>query len=287
MTGFGRASFTTPRGPVRVEIKSTNLKFLELSSRVPEELAPFSESIRKIIQRRVKRGKVFLSVAAPESLIVAGELKLNERLAAQYHRAFRRLGRALGIRETIGLGQIARMPDVFTRSVSPRDVTTLWRVMRAGLERALVLFERSRRREGGALAADMRKRAARIAAHLAVIRGRIPKVIELHRKKIAARLKLQPLEENSAGRVAAENAAFSKACDVTEEMVRLASHLAAFRTALGGDEEAGRKMDFILQEMIRETNTIGAKANDFAIAARVIQIKAELERIREQAQNVE
>lgn len=285
MTGFGRAEFQTPHGPVRIELKSTNLKFFELSSRLPEDLIPFADPIRKIIQRRVKRGKVLLTVTAPEVLVTPGKLRLDERLARQYFGAFVRLGKVLGTGEKPSLAVIARMPDVLTRSVTTGDVRAIWSKAKGAVEKAVVEFDRSRLTEGRALGRDMAQRAARIAKSLRRIELRAPKVVALHRKKLEKRN--GKAAEPETQRVQTELAAFAKSADITEETVRLRSHVRSFSQTLKGGGEVGRKIDFIAQEMIRETNTIGSKCNDYTISDEVIQIKAELEKIREQAQNVE
>lgn len=285
MTGFGRGEYKTPHGPVRIELKSTNLKFFELSSRIPDGLAPFAEKIRKVVQARVKRGKVFLAVAAPETLLVPGKLYVNEKLAREYHKAFLRLNRVLGVSEKVGVMQIARMPDVISRAVSASDIRDTWLKTEGALRRALDSFDQSRAKEGQALVRDLLKRAGQIRIRLGRIRSQVPKIVRAHRQKLEKRRK--DGAGDTAERIAAENASFAKASDITEEVVRMMSHLDAFKRTLREGGEAGRKIDFICQEMIRETNTIGSKSSDFHIADHVIHIKAELEKIREQAQNIE
>jgi len=286
MTGFGRAEFNTTHGPVRIELKAVNLKFFELNSRHPDDLIPFAESIRKIIQRRVKRGKVMLTIASPDHLVSPGSVLVNEKLAIQYHRALNRLNRTLGLNERVTLAHIVRMPDVMTRVVSRRDVKDIWEKSKTALQKALDAFDQSRLKEGGALSRDMAARATKIAKRIREIERRGPKVVRLYKKKIEKRLG-EISGEGSRERLSSEIAAFAKNCDVTEEIVRLHSHIDSFRSTLRHGGEVGRKIDFIAQEMVRETNTIGAKSNDFAIADHVIHVKAELEKIREQAQNVE
>ncbi len=285
MTGFGRAEFQTPHGPVRIELKSTNLKFFELSSRLPEDLVPFADPVRKMIQKRVKRGKVFLTVSAPEVLVTPGKLRLDERLARQYYNAFVRLGKVLKTGEKPSVALIARMPDVLTRAVTTGDVRAIWRKAKGAIEKAVAEFDRSRVQEGRALGRDMGARAAKIAKALRKIDQRAPKVISLHKKKLEKRH--GESAEPDLQRLQAELAAFAKGTDVTEEIVRLRSHVRSFAETLKSGGEMGRKIDFIAQEMIRETNTIGSKCNDYTISDVVIHVKAELEKIREQAQNVE
>lgn len=287
MTGFGRSEYRAPHGPVRIEIKSTNLKFFELNPRLPEALTAYAEPIRKLVQRHVRRGKILLSVIGPETLWSSSVPHLDEKLAKAYYRILKRLDKVLGTGEKITLRHVLRMPDVITRSVSASAASETWQGMRKAIEKAVEEFDRSRLREGAALARDMQKRARSIQKEVAHIRKRAPQVVARYRLKAGRRLKAESDPDGSRERLAAETAAFAKSADITEEIVRLDSHLKAFLEALKGSGEAGRRIDFIAQEMAREANTMGAKANDFSIAGRVIHIKSEVEKIREQGQNVE
>ena len=288
MTGYGRSEFRTAHGPVRIEVKSVNHKFFELSPRLPNDLVPFTDEMRRLIQGRVLRGKIFLTVHSPDALLAPASPPLNEELARGYFAILTRLNRVLGLKEKITLTQVARMPDVITLSVSPRDADQIWTKTRKTLGTALLEFDRSRLREGALLVRDMLKRAADVEKRLKLIQKRAPKVVTLHREKLLKRLAHERGAADTAReRAQSESAAFAKSCDITEEVVPLSSQLGALKEALREGGEVGRKIDFIAQEMNREANTMGAKSNDFGIANHVVHIKAEIEKMREQGQNVE
>jgi uncharacterized protein (TIGR00255 family) len=287
MTGYGRSEFRTPHGPVRVELRTTNHRSLEVSPRLPEDLAPFADAARKAVQARVRRGKVLLTVTAPENVLAAPEPHLDEGLARRYYAILRRLARALGLREKVALEHVLRMPDVVRRSVPGRAVERAWARTRRALAGALADLDRSRLREGALLARDMLRRGAVVRRRLGLIEKRVPRVVRSFGAKTRKRLRAESDPAAAKERLQAETAAFAKACDVTEEVVRLAGHVDALAHALRTGGEVGRKIDFICQEMTREANTLGAKSNDYAIAEHVIDIKTEIDRIREQGQNVE
>jgi uncharacterized protein YicC (UPF0701 family) len=224
------------------------------------------DAIRKAVQARVRRGKVLLTVTAPENVLAAPEPHLDEALARRYHAILRRLGRTLGLREKVTLEHVLRMPDVVRRSVPGRAVREAWSRTRRALAGALAELDRSRLREGSLLARDM---------------------LRSFQAKTRKRLRAEGDLATARERLQAETAAFAKACDATEEIVRLVGHVDALGSALREGGEVGRKIDFICQEMTREANTLGAKSNDYAIAEHVIHIKTEIDRIREQGQNVE
>jgi len=261
MTGFGQSEFETPNGPVQIEFKTTNHRYFDFSTRLPYPLLSYEEKIRKTIQQKIRRGKIHLAVTAPEILMRKAKLHVDEPLAKEYAKALRRLNQALGLGEKVTLAQIVRMPDVITRSVAMGDRDKLWKNMERALLRALKALDASRRAEGEALKKDLLSRAAKIEACL---------------KKTKAHLPKHPKPNGN-----------SKTNDFTEEVVRMQTHVKSFGKTLRSGREIGRKIDFIAQEMMRETNTIGAKCNDVVIAGYVIEVKSELEKIREQAQNLE
>ena len=288
MTGFGRAEFKTPTGAVQIEIKTTNHRYYEFSSRLPYPLLTHEEEIRKVTQARVKREKVYLSVAAPELLVRRGRLYVDEPLAKEYLKAYQKLNRVLKLKEKISLSQIARMPDVITSSTSTSERDLFWRHIRGALSKALNALDLSRRTEGRTLQQDLLKRSKKMQKALIQIRKRAPKIVALYKKRALKRYKKESNGGPSAlERINQDVASFSKNTDITEETVRLGSHLHTFQKTLRRGGELGRKIDFIAQEMMREVNTTGAKCNDIEIAGQVIEIKSELEKIREQAQNLE
>lgn len=265
MTGFGRAEFEIPQGPVQIEIKSTNHRYFEFSARLPHALLSHEEDIRRMTQKAVGRGKVHLTITAPDQLVRRGQLTVDEDLAKEYHKAFTRLNRALGLGERIALRDIVRMPDVITSAAKVSERHKVWNELSRALKAALERLNASRELEGRQLTRDLIMRL-----------GIIEKASSRVRKRSAARSK-----------PGADTSAAAKNTDVTEELVRLSSHIGAFRGTLKGGGEVGRKIDFIAQEMVREVNTTGSKCSDSLIASDVIEMKTEIEKIREQAQNLE
>jgi uncharacterized protein YicC (UPF0701 family) len=266
MTGFGRAEFEIPQGPVQIEIKSTNHRYFEFSARLPHALLSHEEDIRRLTQKAVGRGKVHLTITAPDQLVRRGQLTVDETLAKEYHKIFTRLNRALGLQEKITLRDIVRMPDVITQTAKVSERHRVWNDLSRALKKALDQLTRSRELEGAKLAKDLASRL-----------GTIEKASLRIKRRTSVREK----------KVQSAPAAAARPADITEELVRLSSHIGAFRGTLKTGGEVGRKIDFIAQEMVREINTTGSKCNDSSIAADVIEVKTEIEKIREQAQNLE
>lgn len=264
MTGFGRAEFEIPQGPVQIEIKSTNHRYFEFSARLPHALLSHEEDIRRMTQKAIGRGKVHVTITAPEQLVRRGQLTVDENLAKEYHKALVRLNRALGLDEKITLRDIVRMPDVITSTAKVSERHKVWNDLSRALKTALDRLNASRALEGRKLTRDLLMRLG---------------IIE--KAAIRIRQRCRQREKRAA------DAAGAKNMDITEELVRLGSHVGAFRGTLKSGGEVGRKIDFIAQEMVREANTTGSKCSDAPIASDVIEIKTEIEKIREQAQNLE
>lgn len=265
MTGFGRAEFEIPQGPVQIEIKSTNHRFFEFSARLPHALLSHEEDIRRLTQKSIGRGKIHVTITAPDQLVRRGQLTVDENLAKEYHKAFVRLNRVLGLNHKISLQEIVRMPDVITSTAKVSERHKVWNDLSRALKSSLVRLTQSRELEGRKLTRDLLMRLGHIERAAGRIRRRSAEVARQNK----------------------DSANYAKNTDVTEELVRLMSHIHAFRATLKTGGEVGRKIDFIAQEMVREANTTGSKCNDAPIAADVIEIKTEIEKIREQAQNLE
>ncbi len=287
MTGFGRAESSTPYGPVRVEIKTLNHKFFDFSPKLPPQIQSFEERIRKTVQARVGRGKIYLTLLCPDAMLQPRRLHVDEGLALEHLSALKRLKKTLRLKEEIRLSDIIRAPDVLSRPVTVQDVERTWRYLRATTRKALGALETSRRLEGKIIFHDVMQRGRKIRRLVSEIVRRSPRVLAEYKKKLARRYRQDPNRETAQERLQQDLISFAKAADISEERVRLHGHALALERALREKAQVGRKMDFIAQEMIREANTMSAKANDFAISQAVIEIKAELEKIREQAQNVE
>ncbi len=292
MTGFGQAEQKLGPGAVRAEIKSTNHKFLEMSVRLPNHLLPFEEPVRKRLSQDLSRGKVMLFVQSPDPAVYASRLVLNETLAREAAQKIRRLRSILGFRAEPSAESLVRevlsVPDVLTKdasiSRSPADARLLTRVV----EKALLSLDRSKLMEGRALEKDLRKRLSEIGAELKKIEKRIPLGLREYRKNLEKKIKeFLKNGEVDRERLTLEVALYMKNSDVSEEVTRLKTHVQAMQKTLKERGELGRKIDFIAQEISREVNTLGAKSSDVAIAASVIAMKSAVEKIREQAQNVE
>ena len=300
MTGFGQAELKSPRGSIRVELKSTNHKFLEISSRLPGHLAEFEEQIRKVISQKLNRGKIFLFVASPDPAVFSSRLVLNEALAQEvFHkvRTLRKILKLKNVTEDALLREVLRYPDVLVKDSSVGVGVITVRPVLKTLETALARLDRSRETEGRALLNDLKGRVREIKTSLKMIEKKLPAFAKEFKKSLESRSqellpgaglsvsgKKSPLDRD---RLTQEVAQYLKNVDISEEVTRLMSHLKAMDKALVDRGELGRKIDFIAQEMTRETNTIGSKSNDVLIAEHVIRIKSSIEKIREQAQNVE
>ncbi len=274
-----------------MELKSTNHKFLEISSRLPGYLSEYEETIRREIGKKIRRGKILLFVASPDPSVSSSRLVLNESLAREVFgkaSAVKRLLKMRSVSDDAMLHEVMRYPDVLAKDTSTDRRSVYSRKLQGVLAKALSDFDRSRAAEGAALLRDLKNRVREIHAALGVIKRRIPAMAKGFKKDLEARLK-DFLREGQLDkeRLTLEVAQYLKSCDISEEVTRLSSHLAGMERALKEVGELGRKLDFIAQEMTRETNTIGAKSSDAAITDAVIKIKSGIEKIREQAQNVE
>lgn len=289
MTGFGTAAADTVWGRLSVEMRSLNHRFSEVSVRLPRELAPLEERVRAAVQRGIQRGRVEVAVARDGATPRPRAVRADLTLAREYLAAAADLTRELNLRGDVSLSQVLALPDVIRLEEAREDAEIIWVDLETIVAAALHGLVGMRQEEGARLAADARARLERIDAVLAVVRERSGRVVVDHAARLRQRLS-ELLGEVGVGeeRLAAELALFAERSDITEELTRLGSHLATTRQALDEPGGAvGRKLEFLLQEMGRETNTIGAKANDLEISRAVITIKSELESLREQVQNVE
>jgi len=288
MTGYGKGDETSEQGGFTVEIRSVNHRYGEISVRLPRAFLSQENEIKRLVSATLKRGKIDVSVQWDEAAGADSLPQLNQELAKGYYDVFSRLSRDLGMLDEVPLGLILSQKGVLRDSGQTIDETGLLPQLIAAVRAALGAIEAMRIREGEALAEDLLARRKQIAEWVGQIRERTPVMVAEYRQKLSARLEqlLGDVELDPA-RLAQEVAVLADRCDITEELVRLASHFAQFDEALRLKEPVGRKLDFLMQEMNREVNTIGSKGSDAAIASLVIQVKAEMEKMREQVQNVE
>lgn len=288
MTGFGRGEASGALGRITVEMKAVNNRFSEVIFRMPKQLNPLEERARKLVQAQVSRGRVDIFISWERAADARG-VKVDKELAMAYYSALKQLGEEIGSKSELSLDTLARLPDVLT--VGEGEVTSeeLWPLFEPALTQAVAQLGAMREREGAALVGDIAVRLDTVAAFGDLVASRSPQVVEEYRTRLNRRLQ-ELLPQGHAvdpQRLAQEVAIFADRCDITEEVQRLGSHIAQFRQTLGEAEAIGRKLDFLVQELGREVNTVGSKANDAAITARVVEAKGELEKIREQVQNIE
>ena len=288
MTGFGRKQAPWLDGSVTVEVRSVNHRFLEVACRLPRPLHALEEPFKKAVHQRCTRGRVDLTITLQGGKGRGGILHVDRTLAKQYHQALRQLKTALKLPGRIDVALIAGLRDVLTVSDQPLEDPQLAALVLKLVDEALDDLQRMRADEGVALAKDMQNRIQRMRDHRTQIADRVPAAVQEGFARMKDRVeKLLVGEAPDVPRLHQELAIYADRGDITEEIVRLDSHMLQFEQQLKRAESIGKTLEFLLQEMGREVNTIGSKANDAVIAGHVVQMKAELERIREQVQNVE
>jgi uncharacterized protein (TIGR00255 family) len=288
MTGYGRVQQTVDGLNILFEIKSVNHRFFDFSSRIPRVYGYIEDKLKAYLQNYISRGKVdvFMTIDAVGG--ADAQVKLNYGLAQSYIDALRELQEKYGLVNDISVSTIARYSDIFTVIKPPDDEERVWNAVKTVADKALAGFVTMRKAEGERLKQDIVARARVIDALVDRVEKRSPETVEEYRQKLTDRmteiLADAAVDEN---RILLEAAIYADKVSVTEETVRLKSHLKQFEIMLDGDDPVGRKLDFLMQEMNREANTIGSKVSDIEIAGIVVEIKAELEKIREQIQNLE
>jgi uncharacterized protein (TIGR00255 family) len=288
MTGFGRGDAAGAAGRIVVEIKAVNHRFSEVVFRMPRQFGALEEQARKLILTAVNRGRVdvFVTWEAPAR---ARGVQVDKELAMAYYSTLKELGKKIGSKSELTLDTLAKLPDVLKVAEGEITPEELWPAFESALVQAIASLVAMREREGLSLAADLTARLGRVEGLRAVVAKAAPQVAEEYRIRLTRRLEeLLPLGNAvDPQRLAQEVAIFADRSDISEELQRLGSHIAQFRETLSGGEAVGRKLDFLVQELGREVNTIGSKANDAAITIQVVEAKSELEKIREQVQNLE
>lgn len=286
MTGFGYAETNVQDKSITVEIKSVNHRYCEVVTRLPRNYIFLEENIRRLIQRRIARGRldVFLNITEEKTALA----KVDKELAIAYHKFLRELGDLLQISPEITAEQLIRLQGVLVFEEKKEDLDEFWSMLEPVINQALDELIKMRETEGYRLEQDIIHRIGKIEQFINEISEQEPQVVENYRERLTARIKELVVEEPFVEeRIAAEVILFAERCNITEELVRIKSHLQQLRRVIDSNEPAGRKMEFLLQELYRETNTIGSKGNDVKISHNVVEIKSELEKIREQIQNVE
>jgi uncharacterized protein (TIGR00255 family) len=288
MTGYGRGEAECEGAKLSVELSTVNRKQSEIVINLPRDLAELEARIRQAINARISRGRTNVLVALHQGSNGTRRLALDVSLARSYHNAMRALQKELGAPGEITIDTVLQAPGVMRPPEEGIDSDKAWPAVQRALERALDDLIKMREREGKHLARDLIRRLKSIRRQLKEIRALHPEVVKKIRAALLERIEKAGLAtDGTDDRVAKEIFLFADRSDISEELTRLESHVAQFAHHLRKDEPVGRALEFIIQEIFRELNTLGAKANDAAIAQRVVGCKTELERIREQVQNVE
>lgn len=288
MTGYGKSEQTIDSLNVTVEIKSVNHRYFEFSARVPREYGFLEEKLKKYCNSLITRGKVECYVSVEDLEEREMEVNVNETLAAGYVKALKELSERFGLKDDISAVTLSRSPDVITLHKASEDEERIWNAVKTVAETAVSKFIEMRETEGSKLRGDILSRADYIIECVEFIEGRSPETVREYNEKLKQRMK-ELLGDAAVDeqRLLNEAAIYADKIAVDEETVRLRSHISQLREFMNSSEAIGRKLDFLVQEINREANTIGSKAQDVDIAKKVIAIKAEVEKIREQVQNIE
>lgn len=288
MTGYGRGEMAGEGRSFLVEIRSVNNRYLDCNVRIPRVYTCAEDGIVKRVKSTITRGKVDVFVTIETTAETAVSVTLNETVAASYMRALETMRETFDLQDSVSTALLSRFPDVFKVEKVPEDLETLTQELYQTVEQALADFDSMRAREGQKLADDFSARLDTLEDYTKKVEERSPKTVAEYRAKLTARIEEVLADKQlDESRILTEAAIFADKVAVDEETVRLHSHIAQFREMIAGGSPIGRKLDFLVQEMNRETNTIGSKANDLELSTIVVDMKAELEKIREQIQNVE
>ncbi len=288
MTGFGRCEHHQGSRKFTVEIKAVNHRYFDVNVKMPKKFGFFEAAIRSLLKSYVQRGKVDVFITCEDYAEESASLKYNAALAAEYLKYYRQMAETFGIEDDIRVSALGRCPEVFTMEEQDVDEEALWAGLEAACRGACEQFVAAREREGEALKADILDKLERMEENVVLIEKRYPQIVAEYRVKLTDRVReLLADSQIDENRLASEVVLFADKLCTDEETVRLHSHIATMREALAQGDGVGRKLDFIAQEMNREANTILSKANDLETSNIAIELKTDIEKVREQIQNVE
>lgn len=288
MTGYGRVQKVTENWDVIVEIKSVNSRYLENHVKISQRYSYLEPQVKNIIKENISRGKVEISLSINSVQLDNEQIKLNTNLLENYLSELRKASKLYSLKDDLDLHHLLQIPNLFSPDNEDDDEKEVWQAVKPTLLEGLELFVKSRLDEGKRLQADIFKKLDEISVYVTSLEEQAPKTVTAYRERLTERIKEllqnEPVDEN---RLLTEVAIFADKVVIDEEIVRLKSHIAQFFGLLEKNEPVGRKCDFLLQEMNREVNTIGSKGNDILVSKIVVELKAILEKIREQIQNIE
>ncbi|SKC87265.1 YicC/YloC family endoribonuclease [Maledivibacter halophilus] len=289
MTGYGRGEFIGETRSFLVEIKSVNHRYNDIIIRMPKKLSAFEERIKKLIKSSVKRGRIEVYITLEEYKDDDLIIKPNLNIIEQYHDSLLQIKDKLNLKDDINLSTLTRFPDIFTIENREEEEEVIWEALKTSVNQAVLGLINMRKVEGVKLAEDIKIRSEKIYNIVEDINLRSPIIIKEYRDKLLERIR-ELTEDNiniDEDRIALEVSVYADKSNITEEIVRLFSHIEQLKLITNESGAVGRKLDFLIQEMNREINTIGSKSSDIEISKMVIEVKSELEKIREQIQNIE
>ena len=284
MTGYGRAGALLHGRDIKVELRSVNARFFEYSSRLPRSCAFLEDKLKKLVASRVSRGKVELSLSIQTVTAADTVVSVNWQLAEGYRAALNEMVERMDLKNDVSVGMLSRFPDVLTQTAAPTNEEELWQDVQSVAEKAVDAFVAMRAVEGEKLKEDVAGRLDTIETLVGQIEENSAGRVQAYSARLQELLSDRNIDES---RLVTEAAIFADKTAIDEETVRLHSHVAQYREILALDEPIGRKLDFLTQELNRESNTIGSKCQDVAITRLVVELKSEIEKIREQIQNIE
>ena len=288
MTGFGRGVSEREGRCWTAEIRCVNNRFLDVKLKLPKGYLPLEDRIRKLVSEHHQRGRVDLVLTVSGDFSDLVQLKVNKDLALRYKNIIAELAENLDVDEALSATQLVSYPDVVVREQNDEDLEAVWPHLQEALEEMFQSCTEMRRREGSALAGDLKSRLAFFTETVSAIENSVPELVAQREKSLRERLeKLLGGVEMDPARLAQEVALLADKTDVTEEIVRLRCHIRQFSSFLESGEAVGRKLDFLIQEFLREVNTMASKINDAEVAHLTVDLKSELEKMREQVQNIE
>lgn len=289
MTGFGKGDYSGEKRHITVEMRAVNHRYCDVYVKIPKKYTFAEEKIKSLVKQKIKRGKIEVSVMIENLGDADTRIRINRDLVVQYMDCISELAEKTGLDNRVSLEYISSLPDVMKSIPDVENEEEVSDEIRKALEIAIERFDEMRKVEGARLAEDLLKRGELIRGYVEEISERAPKLQKIYASRLVERIRemLGNEIEIPEDRIVMESVIFADKANVTEELVRLDSHMIQMKNIINGEKSEGKKLDFLIQEMNREANTIGSKANDLDITGKVLEIKSEIEKIREQAQNIE